>query len=361
MAEASASGMRQSICALIWPAQAASCRSGPASPPLASGIITVAALFCLIVQSPATPLRQWVAMSLPGASDAPTKLNKDGSRTEFDSGETMFGAYVGNPAYYRSTVHYKRPDGTDLQLLGVGWDGDALYFPIDGGVRWIKWGERAGFMVDFFHSKAIARLGRGAHGSRKRYAVVEEVPVEGMIKGKPAPPRMLLTDLFERFEFTHGHNMLFFTGLVRMSPPMPSVVPYAGIGAGFALPHTEVRFTGEPRETRTSEYQFAGPAAQILAGLELKIGRMSYFLEYKFNYAWIWGAMTGGHSWKNWNMPGDLWRQFDRWRKGEKPKYGEFYTTLGAHQINVGAGYRWPGKAPAAVVPKKTNQQKTVK
>ncbi|MCB1511509.1 MAG: lipid A oxidase [Hyphomicrobiaceae bacterium] len=271
-------------------------------------------------------------------------VSPDGTAT----GESYFAGYVGNPIYYRSNVHLVRPDGTDLVLRGVGWDGDALYFPIDGGVRWVKWGGRTGVMIDFLHNKAIARLGRGAHGRRLRDAVVEEVPVEGMLKGKPAPARMRLTDLFERLEFTHGHNMLFGTGLLRLAEIAPGLTPYVGAGAGFALPHTEVWFKGEGRENRTNEYQFAGPAAQAVAGLELRMGRVTYFLEYKFSYAWIWGALTADKSWKNWNMPGDLWRQFNRWLRGEKPRLGRFYTTLGAHQVYFGAGYRWPGKVPPA-------------
>ena len=70
---------------------------------------------------------------------------------------------------------------------------------------------------------------------------------------------------------------------------------------------------------------------------------MSYFIEYKFSYGWIHGLLTGDKSWKNWNLPGDLLRQFTRWLKGAEPKTGRFNTTLGAHQIVVGAGYRATG------------------
>lgn len=320
-----------------WPAR----RAGAAH----LGWCEVAALVMLAVFVCQVPLTGLVTMSqVPDASDRWRwrDVSRDGTAT----GESYFAGYVGNPIYYRSNVHLVRPDGTDLVLKGLGWDGDALYFPIDGGVRWVKWGGRGGFMIDFLHNKAIARLGRGAHGRRLKAAVVEEVPVEGKLKGQPAPSRMRLTDLFDRLEFTHGHNMLFATGLLRMAEIAPGMTPYAGLGGGFALPHTEVWFKGEPREHRTNEYQFAGPAAQMVAGLEIRAGRVAYFIEYKFSYAWIWGGLTADKSWKNWNMPGDLWRQFNRWMRGQSPRFGRFYTTLGAHQINVGVGYRWPGKVP---------------
>jgi hypothetical protein len=121
--------------------------------------------------------------------------------------------------------------------------------------------------------------------------------------------------------------------------------PYAGIGAGLAVPHVEVRFAGKPKSERTNEYQYAGPAAQAIVGLELQIGRVSYFLEYKFSFAWIKAALTTNESWKNFNMPGDLWRQFKGWWWSERPKHGTFSTTLAAHQLNIGAGYRWASRA----------------
>jgi lipid A oxidase len=307
-------------------------------------VVATAAL-CLAIWSFHPLVAPWMEMALPTASGAGGPVRQDGGQVSLPRGENMAAFYVSNPLYYRSNLHYVRNDGTNLKLYGMGWDGDPLYFPIDGGVRWVRWAGNAGFMIDFFHDKAIARLGYGAHGRKLRYPVVEEVPASGTLKGKPAPARIRLTDLFERFEFTHGHNMLFFTGMMRMSSPVPRLVPYGGLGAGVTIPHTEVRFRGEGHETRTSEYQLAGPAAQLVAGVEFRFRRVSYFVEYKFSYSWIWGAMTGGRSWKNWNLFGDLWRQFNRWRKGERPKYGHFYTTLGAHQINFGVGYRWSGRA----------------
>ncbi len=71
-----------------------------------------------------------------------------------------------------------------------------------------------------------------------------------------------------------------------------------------------------------------------MAGLELRVGRGSYFVEYKFIWASLSGALTGDHSWSlkkldtglpRWliepfaglmEMPGDLWRQLSRWWTG---------------------------------------------
>lgn len=264
-----------------------------------------------------------------------------------DRHETLIAGYVAQPFYDRSDVHMTRPDGTDITLKALGWDGDALKFPIDGGVRAVTGSQSLAFMVDFLHNKAVSRLGKGAHGRKLANPVIEDADTAGTLKGAPAPPRVKLTDVFERLEFTHGHNVLLFTPIVRLASIAPRIRPYVGIGAGFALPHVEVWFPGESKEVRTNEYQYAGPAVQALAGFEIRTGKMSYFVEYKFTYAWISAALTGDQSWRNFDMPGDLFRQARRWWRGEEPRIGRISTTLAAHQIAVGAGY-WLRRAPAA-------------
>ena len=276
--------------------------------------------------------------------------------------ETVVSGYIGAPFYHRSDLHLKRPNGTDLMLKRLGWDGDALYFPIDGGARFIRWSGSLGAMVDFLHNKAITRLGKGAHGRKIKNGVVEDVETSGTLNGQPAPSPLHLTDLLDRLEFTHGHNVLLLTGLARMAPLTPNIRPYMGVGFGVALPHVEVRFADERPESWTNEYQYAGPALQVLAGLELRIGRASYYVEYKFIWSAINAGLTGGKSWSvkdvnstwlpRWfvepfagltELPGDLWHQFTRWRNDKAPLEGSIGTRLSSHQIVVGAGYAWPG------------------
>jgi len=288
----------------------------------------------------------------------------------FNSKETVASGYLSAPYYHRSDLHLKRPNGTDLTLKNMGWDGDAFYFPIDGGARVIHWAGSMGMMIDFMHSKAISRLGKGAHGRKIKNGIVEDVETIGTLKGEPAPSPLHLTDLLDRLEFTHGHNVLYLSGLVRLAPITPRIRPYFGVGFGAAVPHVEMWFAGEPPEKRTNEYQYAGPAAQFLAGLELRIGRGSYYIEYKFVWSAIEAALTGGKSWSlkdlksDWlprwfvepfsgltEMPGDLWRQFTRWRTGAVPPEGTIETSLTSHQVVIGGGYVWPSSGPAVVGP----------
>lgn len=317
-------------------------RSAASHAGLADAVCSLAAIVALLMAF----AQVWVLPAVQ-PTDEPREsapVLQDGSdRPARSANETLIAGYIGAPFYYRSDVHLVRPDDTDVTLRRLGWDGDALHFPIDGGVRALRWGSTFGFMVDFLHNKAVSRLGKGAHGRKLANPVIEDVAADGIIKGQPAPAQVKLTDVFERLEFTHGHNMLFATAMMRTAAPYPGVRPYFGLGGGVALPHVEVWFPGQPRDKRTNEYQYAGPAWQFVAGLEFRSGKFSYFLEYKFSYAWIAGALTGDESWKNFNMPGDLLRQILRWWSGDPPSEGRISTTLAAHQVLVGGGYWWQG------------------
>lgn len=226
------------------------------------GKLDVVARVAAMVLLVAVVARPWlVETSAP--DDAPAEPAKsDAAKPLTGTGREIFLAgYIGAPFYYRSNVHMTRPDQTDVTLKRLGWDGDAMHFPIDGGIRSVEWWNSTGFMVDFLHNKAVARLGKGAHGRKLSNPVVEEVEASGTIKGQPAPQRMKLTDMFERFEFTHGHNMLFFTPMLRLGAITPRVRPYVGVGAGFALPHVEVWSPGQARDAhqRVSIWRAGSP------------------------------------------------------------------------------------------------------
>jgi lipid A oxidase len=73
------------------------------------------------------------------------------------------------------------------------------------------------------------------------------------------------------------------------------LVPYAGVGLGLAYPHVEVQRVGAAPSTRTYAYQIAGPAMQVLGGVEWRFGRrLSLFVEYKLSCAAIRGDLKGG-------------------------------------------------------------------
>ncbi len=117
-------------------------------------------------------------------------------------------------------------------------------------------------------------------------------------------------------------------GLMRLAPWWARIRPYAGIGAGVSLPHTEIGLAAQ-KGVRTYEYQFAGFVGQALAGVELQLGRSSVFVEYKFTYApYDVPLSQEPHGWL---LVTDLWRQFSAWWRGEAPPGGRLRTTLITH------------------------------
>ena len=258
--------------------------------------------------------------------------------------EAVIAGYMGVPQTLPSDVAMQRPDGTDIRIKDVRWSAEPFRFPIYAGIRFSRWYGPAGGMIDFLHNKAIAQVGRGAHGRRLtgEAAIPQTVDVAGMLKGKTAEPTYAITDILSRLEFSHGHNMLLPTVLLRLANLNPWLRPYAGIGAGIAIPHVEIFPAGEGEDVRTNEYQIAGPAAQALVGLEIPLRSGPVFIEYKYTWASLATAMTGGKTpnWCNCDFVSDFVRNGLRWIRGEGPQHGTLQTTLATHQIVAGAGYR---------------------
>ena len=281
------------------------------------------------------------SIRLPGET-APADLGR----------ERVFAGYVGLPAHDRSDAHLVRPGGTDLILKNLRWDAEPFNFPLYAGVRYTSWRGAFGGMIDFLHDKAIARTGKGAHGRKVtgERAIADTIDLIGTLKGNPAPASAKLTGILERLEFSHGHNLLLPTAMVRFAAYSPRVRPYAGIGAGAALPHVEVWPAAEGEDAKTNEYQASGPAFQIVFGLEFSGPKGPIFLEYKYTYARLATSLTGGKtpSWCNCDIVTDFARHIANWWNGIAPKYGEFSTNLATHQLVAGAGYRFADKGVLA-------------
>jgi lipid A oxidase len=150
----------------------------------------------------------------------------------------------------------------------VDWFGDSFKAPPYWGARGTWWLTdfnlpRWGVAIDFTHAKAKADL---------------DDPVVGAS--------------FSHLEFTNGLNTVTLNGLYRM-PLNDRFAVYAGLGAGVAVPHVEVKTI--PYQGTTFEYQFTGPAVQGLVGTSVNLGRgFSLFGEYKANYSWNDADLNGG-------------------------------------------------------------------
>jgi hypothetical protein len=107
------------------------------------------------------------------------------------------------------------------------------------------------------------------------------------------------------------------------------------------LPHTEFALAGSARP-RTYEYNYAGPAGQALLGVEIRLSKLSFFVEYKFTYAHYGAPLSEQEgSW----LPLDLWRQAQRWMDGTPPPGGHISAEIASHQVVSGIAVRLaPGR-----------------
>jgi hypothetical protein len=262
-------------------------------------------------------------------ADVPPTPKFDASR----AGEVLIAAYSGIPYTHPSDLLTRRPDGSAFSVRQVDWQTQPWVDPIYYGVRVAGWSGPApiGVMLDFTHSKAIASL-------------ENEESFEGSKDGAALPVTARLSQVFKRLEFSHGHNILTLNGLYRLPFGSERLRPYVGLGLGVNLPHTEVWLAGD--EKRTYEYQLAGPAAQALAGIEIRLPRAaSLFLEYKFSFSWYSAPLTGRDG--GWLFQ-DIWRQLAEWQAGTQAANGTVETRLATHQVIGGLAVRMGGARVAA-------------
>ena len=302
-------------------------RSGRLDPWRALNVLSAAAAAVLVTASTAATVMEQSSLD----EDQRRAALSGTERSAIEPGaETVVGAYGGAPYTYPSPATIGK-SGDSFTIDPVHWYTDPFHNPIYYGARIVRWfSGRAGVMLDFIHSKAIARPG-------------EEAAFSGTIDGKPLPPRARVSEIMKKLEFSHGHNMLMLTGLVRLPGIGPRLSPYAGLGGGVLLPHTEVELA-QGNHPRTYEYNYAGPTGQALVGLEIRLSRMSFFVEYKFTYADYDAPLSEKDgSW----LGADLWRQLKRWIDGEPPPGGHISTTVASHQVVSGLLVRFVPHVPA--------------
>lgn len=268
------------------------------------------------------------AMTDNGSQESAQNSSSPPESTFAPRRETAFGAYLGAPYHYPSDFWLKKEEDTDLKIKDVHWYTMPFNNPIYYGARIQRWGEAGAFgtMLDFTHSKAYAPLD-------------DEHTFEGTLDGAPAPDKAVIRNYFGKLEWSHGHNMLTLNGLARLFT-IGRFSAYAGGGAGVSLPHSEIHLKSDP--ARTYEYQYAGPCAQALFGIELRTRTGTVFFEYKFTFADYSGPLTERDG--TW-LPIDLYRQVSRWWSGEAPPGGFAGAKLASHQLIGGFTARF---APTA-------------
>ena len=221
-------------------------------------------------------------LSLTSATTVALVLSAAPAQAEF-----VISIYGGDVFTHDTDVDLTEP-GTSLTFENVPFDGESFEKPPYYGYRvsyWLKSRPNLGGALDFTHAKTIADRAK-------------PVTVTGTRGGAPVSTVEPAGNTFEELEFSHGHNLLTANGLYRWFPTgqrddslLGRLQPYAGAGAGVAIPHVEIITP----TSRTKEYQIAGPAVQGLLGVNVDLHRyISTFTEYKLTYANINADLSGG-------------------------------------------------------------------
>jgi opacity protein-like surface antigen len=215
------------------------------------------------------------AFSVPNKTDGGgvSTLHRDGARSV---SKLQIGAYLGGSDTRGEQLMIDGLQDGSLTIEKLQWVGQSLKAPVYYGIRTTKWLSTAkliGLMADFTHIKAIANPDQTVH-------------FDESTKTMTAKKEVVLGEHFKRLQFSHGLNLLTVNGVFALPLFSGWLKPYIGIGTGVAVPHVEVQHIGDTSEQWTNEYQITGPAWQALIGVEIRLAeRISFFLEYKVNYA----------------------------------------------------------------------------
>jgi lipid A oxidase len=197
------------------------------------------------------------------------------------SAEFQIGIYGGISESFDSDVTLVQPNGTNLKLYDVPWEGKSFVSPPYWGARGIYWFDAHpnwGIMIDYNHAKIYSDLGA-------------TVKVSGTRNGVPLNGKDRVNNTFDILEFTDGLNEIYLGGTYRWQHLRWT--PYAGFGVGLSFPHVEIRRTGT--RIRTFEYQITGVAVEGLVGLEYAITpRLSAFGDYKLSFSSNDADVKGG-------------------------------------------------------------------
>jgi lipid A oxidase len=192
---------------------------------------------------------------------------------------TVFGGIQGAP-HSNATV---RGGGADEDLR-IQWEGRSLKMAPYYGLRYTRWTSNDwGWAVTFNHSKV--------------YASDSTLAKEG----------------YTVLEMSDGLNPLTLNLMYRHRKGWGGFEPYAGAGIGISVPHVELQ--KGPADTKTYEYQYAGPVVALTAGLKYPLGdKWSLMAEYQFHHHWIDAKM--------------------------KPD-SRFRANIITNALNLGVAYRW--------------------
>ncbi len=186
--------------------------------------------------------------------------------------EWNFSGYIGSVHTQNSTLSLQALSATtDLRFHDVKWAGESFRGPLYYGVRGGYFFSRHfGLEAEFIHMKVFAPTQR-------------TVVADGVLRGASVSGAMPMNAVVERFNISHGNNLLLGNFVVRQDfwrddDRLGRVIVSARVGFGGSIPHPESTVLGVSDE----HYQGGSPAGQVAAGVELRLLRHLYWMgEYK--------------------------------------------------------------------------------
>jgi opacity protein-like surface antigen len=201
--------------------------------------------------------------------------------------ESLFSLYTGSSFTRDSSLHISQRGNTRLALHDVNWDADPFKPAPYYGLRFTHFLEQHpawGFAIDYTHYKMLADTNR-------------TVQVSGAWKGTPVAGPARMDQYVQRFELSHGVNMLSLNGIYRwqdLSLLAGRLQPYVGLGLVHYRPHSENTVDNVAHETG---YDASGYGYQLLGGAQYRLGsRWGLFGEVKFNSGHARVDIAGGEA-----------------------------------------------------------------
>ena len=202
--------------------------------------------------------------------------------------ETLLSAYTGTSYTRGSDLRLTQPDlGTDLTLRDVRWDAHPFKPAPYYGFRASYFDDRQpnwGAAIDYTHYKIYAKTDR-------------VVAADGTVRGLPVAAAAPMDQFVQRFEISHGVNVLSLNGIYRWLDSRLAagrLQPYVGAGLAYYVPHAENTVGGAPFE---SGYKASGFGYQLFAGARYWMTeQVGLFAETRFNSGTAKVDIAGGRA-----------------------------------------------------------------
>ncbi len=229
-------------------------------------LVIIALLFC-------APFGRRVLAQVPGVEWRPSDNGPSPGETRR---EFAISYYMGSARTYASSLTVSQPAlATQIRFERVRYRGKSfdgpLYYGIRGGMFTGRF-PSLGFEAELVHLKVFTDPD-------------QRVSASGTHLGQPVDRELPLGEIVQRFNISHGVNLLLFNVVgrhrIKADPQgkRSRFIVEARFGAGPTLPHTESTIDKQPQE----QFEVGRLAFQLGSAAEVRLkGGIYALVEYKF-------------------------------------------------------------------------------